>query len=460
MKTIYKYYLIAVMPVLFLIVSCDRFVEVDLPATQLTATAVFEEKATANAAMANVYTSIRTEGLLAGSSTGLSTLLGVYTDELSYYGSSVGEGYSFNNNTLLASDRQIASFWSLSYKQIYSANAVIEGVEQSTRLLDADRSVLKGEALFVRALLHFYLSNLYGSIPYISTTAYEQNNVAKKIPVADVYLKIIADLKEAITLLPLNYVTAERVRPNRFTAHALLARVNLYAGNWDEAASQATIVLSHTALYTWEEDVDKVFKNQSTTTIWQLLPLNSASTALESNTFPFTVGPPALWSLSKNLMLAFSSTDKRKQYWTKGVSRDAETWYHSDKYKLFVAGTARQYSIVFRLAEQYLIRAEARARQSNLGGAKEDLNKIRHTAGLGDTPAKTENDLLNAILDERRLEFFAEYGQRFFDLKRMNKLDPALSGVKPGWNTDDKLFPIPDTELGLNPNLKPQNPGY
>ena len=119
-----------------------------------------------------------------------------------------------------------------------------------------------------------------------------------------------------------------------------------------------------------------------------------------------------------------------------------------------------EYSIVFRLSEQYLIRAEARAKQGDILNGKSDLDMIRNLAGLGNITAVTQQDLLDAILRERRVEFFTEHGHRFFDLKRANQLDTVLSVTKPGWNSFEALFPIPATELSLNPNLAPQNPGY
>ena len=119
-----------------------------------------------------------------------------------------------------------------------------------------------------------------------------------------------------------------------------------------------------------------------------------------------------------------------------------------------------EYSIVLRLAELYLIRAETFTHLGDLETAKTDLNKIRNTAGLPDTTASTQQEVLEAILQERRVELFTEFGHRFFDLKRFGKLDEVLGAVKNGWNSNDSLFPIPESELMLNPNLSPQNPGY
>ena len=112
-----------------------------------------------------------------------------------------------------------------------------------------------------------------------------------------------------------------------------------------------------------------------------------------------------------------------------------------------------------RLAEQFLIRAEARAKQGDLIGAIEDLNVIRQRAGLSNTTAVTTDQVLSAILQERRLELFTELGHRFLDLKRLELLDSVL-GTKPGWSTNDKLWPLPQAEMDANSFLVPQNPGY
>jgi hypothetical protein len=93
-------------------------------------------------------------------------------------------------------------------------------------------------------------------------------------------------------------------------------------------------------------------------------------------------------------------------------------------------------------------------------GAQEDLNVVRHLAGLGNTSSNTQSDLLAAVLQERRVELFTEFGHRFFDLKRFGSIQTVLTAVKPGWDGHDVLFPIPETELTLNPHLLPQNLGY
>ena len=115
--------------------------------------------------------------------------------------------------------------------------------------------------------------------------------------------------------------------------------------------------------------------------------------------------------------------------------------------------------MVIRLAEQYLIRAEARAQQNKLGEAKTDLDVLRNRAGLPGTTASTQSQILNAVLHERQVELFSEMGHRWIDLKRTGQIDAILSVEKTGWNTNASLYPIQLSQLEANLNLK-QNPGY
>ena len=119
-------------------------------------------------------------------------------------------------------------------------------------------------------------------------------------------------------------------------------------------------------------------------------------------------------------------------------------------------------STVLRLAEQYLIRAEARAKQGKITGvnsAESDINVIRNRAGLGNTTANTQADILLAVEQERKSEFFTEWGHRWFDLKRTGRTTAILSPYKPNWQASKELFPIPESQLINDPNIT-QNPGY
>lgn len=440
--------------------SCEQFVEVPLPDSQLSAVAVFENTTIANAAVANIYATIRDGGMLSGTSEGLSSQLGHYTDELIFYGNSTDNTMNYYNNALLPSLSSISATWNKSYSQIYATNTIIEGLEKSTTISNLNKEQLTGEALFIRALIHSYLAGIYGEIPYVATTNHLQNSKVHRMSVSQVYDKCIEDLEQAITMLPNEYVSADRSRANKSVALALLSRLNLNIGNWTYAIEFATDLIEDTQHYAIEENPANVFLKESTSTIWHLVTSSSQRNTDEALTVIFDAGPPPFTALNSKLIESFESGDLRKVHWTKEVTDGITTWYHSYKYKAKGdAGTAVEYPVVFRLEEQYLIRAEAYTRQGELEKALQDLNWIRNRAGLPNSTATSAPEVLTAILKELRIEFFTEYGHRFFDLKRYGLLDSILS-VKTGWNTSDNLFPIPEAELSLNPNLAPQNTGY
>ena len=458
MKSLIKY--ISLSSIILMLAGCDSFVEVNLPKSQLSNTAVFDSYATADAAVADIYGKIRDAGLLNGSYTGISNQLGNYTDELTAFGGPSNPSIPFYNNTLLASSGNVLQYWNTSYNQIYAANAVIEGVQASKNIAEENKNRLLGEALFIRALSHFYLVKLFGGIPYILNTDYRKNSTASRISVEEVYKNIITDLEKAIALLPENYSSSQRIRANKYCGRALLARTYLENQSYEEASNEASSIINQTDLYSLSS-LNTVFLLNSKETIWQLQSAEDGQNTPEGTLFIFEQGPPSFAALSSQLVESFSDLDLRKTSWIKKVSNGGNTWFHSYKYKeQNYTPVSKEYSIIFRTAEQYLIRAESRARTGDLIGAKEDLNKIRTRAGLGSTAAESQDEILNALLQERRWELFTESGHRFFDLQRFKKLDAVLSLVKAGWDTNDQLLPIPENEMITNPNLRPQNPGY
>jgi len=403
---------------------------------------------------------MREDGLVSGKSFGIGSLLGVYADELDSYESGSYSTTDFYNNAVLPSNPLISSLWNNSYQEVYSANLLLEGVQNASSLSQDTKNSLTGEALFVRAFTHFNLMNVFGDVPYITTTNMETNKYVPRTPTAVIYEKIIDDLQQAIPLLSQEYTSPDRIRPNKGAAQALLARVYLYNGQYAEAAEMASAVLNNDAVYTWPIDMENVFLKESTGTIWQLATGNQGANTYEAGTFVFQAGPPTLVALTSSFISGFEIGDMRRTLWIKEVTDGSTTWYHAYKYKQEVSGgSSTEYSIIFRVAEQYLIRAEARARQGELIGAKEDIDKVRLAAGLAVTDAATQAEILDAILMERQHELFTEGGHRFLDLRRYGRLDEVLA-TKPGWNPTDRLWPLPQSELLANPALAPQNPGY
>ena len=442
--------------IFILFTSCESFIEVELPNSQLTAEAVFTEEATAEAALLDLYAQMRDRGIVRD----LYYEIGLYTDELEFYGSSTSSKEAFHKNNLIPSHPTVSNWWNAAYTQIYGANALIQGLETS-ELDEAFKKQLRGEALFIRGFSHFYLSCLYGDVPYITDTDYQQNTRISKSPVTEVLNQVVVDLKEAITLLDWEYPVADRTRVNKGVALAALSRVSMYQGAWQQAAEAATVVINRSDLYVWEVDLHNVFLKESNTILWQFSPRGAGVNTAEATSFIFSTAPPPSVALTNNLVSSFEDADQRLAQWIQEVSDGSQTYYHAFKYKTRGnTSSSVEYSILFRLSELYLTRSEAYAQLDQLELAAQDLNTVRSRAALADVAYTGKEDLLDQILNERRHELFTEAGHRFFDLKRTNQLDAVLEPLKSGWEPTDQLLPLPENELLINPNLAPQNPGY
>ncbi|HLX91694.1 MAG TPA: RagB/SusD family nutrient uptake outer membrane protein, partial [Puia sp.] len=163
----------------------------------------------------------------------------------------------------------------------------------------------------------------------------------------------------------------------------------------------------------------------------------------------------------------FEPGDQRRVNWVDSFASAGVTFYYPYKYKLSSSnGSPTEYLMVLRLAEQYLIRAEAEANLGDSSDAINDLNLIRSRAGLASYNSASNGPLLSAILHERRVELFMEWGHRWFDLQRTNLINSVMGA--PGnfcqqkggiWNPYEALFPIPESEIQLNSKLT-QNLGY
>lgn len=461
-----KSYYILLLVVLF---GCEKFVDVGAPRTAIVTEKVFSSNATANAAMIGLLSQMVNRNY-EFMSYKLPLYTGMTGDEFRSY-SKYGPAIQIYTNAIYPTNDLLAGFWNLMYNLIYQANAIIEGVAPSAGVTAEVKQQLTAEAKFIRAFLHFQLLNLYGDIPVITQTDYTVNAKAPRMPKADVYRQLIKDLTEAHEGLNAVYVgmdgiaqTEERVRPNKAAATALLARVHLYNGDWKDAETLSGTLIGDKINYALLKELDKVFLKESKEAIWSLQPSTlAAENPAEGSNFRLTQIPGEdlynCVTLSETLMNAFENGDQRKLAWVSAF----ESYPYPAKYKATPQDGTREYSIVLRFSEQYLIRAEARAMQNKLSSARADLDSVRMRAGLLPTTAGTQAALLDAILKERSVEFFAEWGHRWFDLKRSGKADevmPAATAAKGGvWKTEWQLYPIPQQERVNNENLT-QNPGY
>lgn len=453
--------------------GCKKFVTVDPPTTGLVSTTIYTNNATAAAAVTGIYSRLSTGGLATGNAS-LSLYAGLAADELTNYSSSLLLDQLYTNKLVPTSTLQ---FWSEIYRQLYVTNSVLEGLEQSTGVTAPMRNQLKGEALFMRGFLQYYAASLFGDVPVVTSSDYRINNTIDKTAIEQVYAHVIADLISAKDLLSEKYLTAsgavttDRVRPNKIAALALLARVYLCTKQWAQAEAAATEVLSKTTDYFLLTDLTKVFLTGSKEAIWQLQPVVPGYNTQDGYYYMLTSMPGTdrfSVSLSQGLVKTFDATDARLSKWV-GVYKNTTTnvnYYYPFKYKVGTYSTTQPVTeslMVLRVAEQFLIRAEARAYQSNWSGAGTDLGAVRSRAGLGTLSLSALQEALTAINRERQLELFTEWGHRWLDLKRTGNIDAVMDTTAPikgsQWRKTDKLFPIPQTETLINPKLT-QNDGY
>jgi len=454
--------------------GCRKFVEIDPPKTGIVSTSVYESDASAAAVLTGIYSRLieNPQGVISGNYS-IGYLCGLSADELTNY-STDDNKIQFYTNSLTA--LRFNYFWSDLYQQIYVTNAAIEGISKSSNLSVAVKEQLLGEARFLRAFFYFYAVNLFGDVPLLLSTDYRQNNVAQRAPISSVYDQIVKDLEEAKSLLTDSYrsasnkVTDERVRPNKGTAVALLARVYLYRQEWQKADNEASELIANSSLYNIAQPLNNVFLKESSEAIWQFQSVYPGANTFDGY-FYVLLSPPGSGqyevSISNELISQFENGDKRLTEWIGSFTTDSITYYHySNKYKVNALDESvpvTEYTIAFRLAEQYLIRSEARVQLGKIDGALADLNAIRSRAGLSQVTFTTKEEVLAAIYHERQVELFTEWGHRWLDLKRTGLIDAVMNRVaedKGGsWNTSKQLFPIPATEIQKNSHLN-QNNGY
>lgn len=439
------------MTTVVLLNSCKKMIQVPSPQNQLTTDKVFADSISATSAMVNAYALFDNT-----IDPNYNSYMSCYSDELSYTGSTQ-QITEYFQSAVPPSNSADLSFWQKSYFAIYSCNDIIDQVNKSPGLSPGIVNQFTNEAKFLRAFSYFYLINVYGSVPLVLQTDVNVNSIAAKLDSATVFKQIVQDLKDAQSGLSVNYIGAGRVRANKYTASALLARVYLWQRDWVNAEAAATSVLG-SGLYTPLPTTPNTFLANSQETIlsfWTQYGYIHDGT----NLIPSSDAPQFFYTPGQ--LNAFEAGDLRKSNWILASVVGTNTFYSPYKYHNRSANTTSpEYLIALRAGEQYLIRAEARLQLDNVTGALADLNVIRNRAGLANYAGASDKvSVLAAITHERRVELFTEWGNRFLDLKRTGILNSVIGALKTSWKPTAIVLPIPQAEINTDPNLK-QNQGY
>jgi len=475
--------------VLLFAASCKKYIEVDTPETSISSESAFSSNSGAVQVLTGIYTEMtrRSEN---GAFYTISVLPELSADNLALYDPDGSTDYvDYYRNSLdpqYLNTNEDWTFWKIGYQQLYTINTAIEQLDGNTKLNSLVAKRLLGEAYFMRAFYYFNLVNFYGEVPLVLSTAYQQTGQLRKSSSDQVYSQIISDLQKAEGLLDFSYVssdmvktTTERIRPNLAAVYALEARTYLYQKKYAEAENAATKVITQTGYAL--SSLEGAFLKNSTETIWGLPSVEIGFNTREAYLFLLPDYGPDTWQypvyISESLLNSFEAGDGRKSSWLGVVSVDNIDYYYPAKYKQGYEGLSKnlvEYSIALRVAEQFLIRAEARNELNNVEGAVEDLNALRAkrraavSAGVPNPLPPLQNTLSQAqlrpiILNERRVELFTEGGHRWFDLRRSGTIDAVMTEeetVKGGtWAGYKVFYPIPRYDILRNQNLE-QTPGY
>jgi hypothetical protein len=365
----------------------------------------------------------------------------------------------FISHNITADNGNLETVWAGIYQTINGANEVIAKVPKvvDPTFATGQQNQLTGEGYFIRALAYFDLARCWGGVPITLTptaTATEKNNIPRST-LAQTYARVLSDLNTADSLMSLP--TAQNpVRANKETAWALKDRYYLYQKDWANAEAYASQVIADQTNYqllapfsSWFQPASAVATKES---VFELSYNATYQNSSRGYWQPPANGGTRQWAPNDSLVALLNNPQiGGGRSALIGVVAATNTFYGN----LFYRSPGTDPSYIIRIAEVYLIRAEARAQQNELSGALADLNAIRTRAGLAGSTAVSQSDILLAIEQENRVEFALE-PHRWFDLVRTGRAQTVL-GIS---NANQLLFPIPVTEIQLSNGNLTQNPGF
>ncbi|MFI5136739.1 MAG: RagB/SusD family nutrient uptake outer membrane protein [Sphingobacteriales bacterium] len=382
-----------------------------------------------------------------------------------YNNTSINEfgAYSVTSSNIFIQNTYVAV-----YKTIATANAIIAGESTVAGASAQYLNLVKGQALTLRAMGHFDLLRAFGyhwdlTSPYgipVVTSVQTSTSVVPRSTVAATYTSIIADLTQAATLLNSN-TSRNPNYVNPAIVNALLARVYLYQKDYANAAKYATLVINDgafslldqnnfTSVYTSKNSKESVFE----------LPFNQQNQSeYNATTYarPTAASTEVLFILNPNLKTFLQNRTGDMRYNLVDTT-NPNGYFRTLKYSNDIKQKDNS-AYVIRIAEMYMIRAEALGRVNGLA----DLNMIRTNRGLAallPTDVPDDPTYAQAVSDEDRAEFNFE-GHRYFDLARTGQVVTVLQPLTGGTLTiANSCFPIPLREINATNGAVVQNPGY
>lgn len=384
----------------------------------------------------------------------------------------------------------VGQYWQHCYNGINRANQVVENVPKIV-MDDTRKKQIIAEAVFLRGLYYFHLAKAFGDVPIRagSTVDIASTETAKSSQ-ADVFAYVIKDFEAALVDLP--QTPKDKGRAAYGAAIGMLAKAQLYAGNYAKAAENAkTLIQSNKYslmpnvldLYNpLKEDAARVenifaaeFSSMSGLVGYDLVGFYAPAGSppvFSKTAYGSAFGYTAFYN-------SFSNSDKRKGLlgteYTNSAGKLIDQTDVTLKDRIIVKKFLDVNSVgangennfpILRLADVYLIAAEAEARASGVTDkAYENINAVRTRAGLANlSPNLSKDAFIEAVLQERSWELCYE-ADRWFDLTRTGKfkevVSKATNSYYPTRPVQDKhrYFPIPNVEILTNSKLE-QNPAW
>jgi hypothetical protein len=461
MKTLIKPFIITLFIASVLLAGgCESFLDIK-PTNSLVADNAIYDAKTSRAAVNAVYSSFKSYV------NGSALVLGLIPGDNVFFGGSQSQNIELDNNAFTVTNSAIVGAYASNYSIINRANWVISEVPKvkDDAFAVGEQNHIVGAAFFLRAFSYFYLGRSWGGVQLQLNPTTDLGNIGhiKRSTQAETYAHVIQDLVEADKLLlPDDATTRNRVQ--KAIVQALRAKVHLYAKQWEEAEQYATQVISNQK-YKLAQSYTAFYKGPFLTTesVFEITATTNDGGVSRSAWYPSAVvrGGSFEYRPTNELVELLRDPTKggdRKDLIATTGSDTYGVLYHTNTATADVpAGTDPGY--VIRIADLYLIRAEARIRKASpdAAGAIADLNAIRGRANAGLFPVGTTDvtQILQAIWDERRLEFAFE-ADRWYDLARTGQAKTVL-----GVSENSLLFPLPQADVLSDPDLDGQNnPGY
>ena len=466
MKATYIY--ILYVGIALLMSSCNDWLDVH-PRSQVEDTELFETESGYKEALAGVYSSMVSTKTYAKEAT--YGFIGVLGQEWDFYYSAQYDDVAAYNYEAAMPTSYIREFWANSYSGIANVNNLLRHIDSHPGLFSNDNyGVIKGEALALRAFLHFDLLRCFGvsyavnpdqpAIPYSTALSYR---VFPQLPVHEVAEKAISDLLAAEELLKTSdpivtereidetvdngYLINRQMHLNYYAVKALEARIYLWMGENDKAFDAAKEVIE-SGKFNWstvanmQAGYDRCFGDE------HLFAINNLTLTADIADKFFSDGSQYSFAVTRDRLLDYfenATQDYRYTFLFKsGSATHANNRYITKYDESSGTNTYYKYTMpLIRLSEMYLIKSEVEYRQGDTEAARVTLNQLRRARnlpGIDELPADFDLELIR----EYRREFLGE-GQLFFLYKRLNRANILYSTVDA---VAEKVytFPLPITE--------------